>query len=94
MNGRLPDSDPLRRSRALHEILQLARKVVEDRAISDEEAQTLREWVERNPDMIGVWPVDTLIGTLRSIFADGQLSDDGRARLLKLLSDMSGEEAN
>ncbi len=50
----------LRRNRALTELLQLARRVIADGVVTSHEATAFRYWLETNPDMAGVWPVDTL----------------------------------
>ena len=83
------DADPLRRNRALREILDLARTVIADGVITDAEVEALQRWVEHNPDMIGVW--HHLIVTLRRILSDGYLEKDERAELLEMLTDMTGE---
>ena len=86
-----PSSDPLRRNRALKEMLDLARTVIADGVITDAEAEALQRWVEQNPDMIGVWPAPNLIRTLRRILSDGYLDENERAELLEMLADMTGE---
>lgn len=91
MTQNSPDADPLRRSRALQEMLDLARTVIADGVITDAEAEALKRWVEHNADMIAVWPADTLIRTLSRILSDGYLDEDERAELLEMLADMTGE---
>ncbi len=81
----------LRRNRALTELLQLARRVIADGVVTDHEATAFKYWLETNPDMAGVWPVDTLTESLRRIFGSGKLSADDRTELLKLLEDVTGE---
>ena len=48
----------LRRNRALQELLELARTVVADGVVTKVEAEAFRHWVDINPDMAGVWPVE------------------------------------
>lgn len=81
----------LRRNRALTELLQLARRVIADGVVTSHEATAFRYWLETNPDMAGVWPVDMLTHRLGRIFGSGELSPDDRAELLQLLEDMTGE---
>ena len=72
-------------------MLDLAREVIADGVITDVESEALQLWVEHNPDMMGVWPADGLIGVLGRCLADGYLDDDARAELLEMLVDMTGE---
>ncbi len=81
----------LRRNRALAELLQLARRVIADGVVTDHEATAFKYWLETNPDMAGVWPVDTLTRHLGAIFGSGKLGADDRMELLKLLEDVTGE---
>ncbi len=81
----------LRRNRALADLLQLARRVIADGVVTSHEATAFKYWLETNPDMAGVWPVDTLTRRLSSIFGSGELSPEDRAELLRLLEDVTGE---
>ena len=81
----------LRRNRALSELLQLAHRVIADGVVTAHEATAFQYWLETNPDMAGVWPVDTLTRHLGAIFGSGELSADDRTDLLKLLEDVTGE---
>ena len=81
----------LRRNRALQELLELARTVVADGVVTKVEAEAFRHWVDTNPDMSGVWPVEIVTRTLTRVFADGKLSERELEELLKLLEDVAGE---
>lgn len=87
------DANPLRRNRALQEMLDLARTVIADGVITDAETEALQRWVEHNPDMIGVWPAHNLIRTLSRILSDGYLDEDERAELMEMLAEMTGESS-
>ena len=86
------DDSVLRRSKALQEMLRLARSIVADGDVSEMEAKVFRAWIDRNPDMLGVWPVGELVGILRTAFADGRLSDREREELKTLLSRLAGSD--
>ena len=81
----------LRRNRALTELLELARRLIADGVITRHEATAFKYWVESNPDMAGVWPVDTLTRRLSHIFTSGELTPENRVELLQLLEDVTGE---
>lgn len=84
----------LRRNRALAELLDLARRVIADGVVTRHEATAFRYWLDTNPDMAGVFPVDTLTAMLRRVFGRGELSDDDRHELLRMLEDVTGEGAH
>ncbi len=81
----------LRRNRALAELLRLARRVIADGVVTSHEATAFKYWLETNPDMAGVWPVDTLTRRLSRIFGSGDLSPEDRVKLLQLLEEVTGE---
>ncbi|MFQ5537369.1 MAG: hypothetical protein ACE5GJ_07940 [Gemmatimonadota bacterium] len=85
------ERSPLSRNRAMQEMLNLARAIVADGEVSDLEAKMFRAWLDRHPDLAGVWPVNEMTGILKGIFADGRLSDEERIRLQKLLEEISGQ---
>ena len=86
------DDSVLRGSKALQEMLRLARSIVADDEVSEMEAKVFQAWIDRNPDMLGVWPVSELVGILRNAFADGRLSDSEREELTALLNRVAGRE--
>lgn len=83
------DESMLRRSNALREMMDLARFIVSDGDVTEMEAKIFQRWIDRNPDMLGVYPVSELVGILRNAFADGKLSDEERAELKALLEDVT-----
>jgi len=86
------DESVLRRSRALQEMLRLARSIVADDEVSDMEAKVFQAWIDRHPDMLGVWPVNEILGILRNSLADGQLNEAEREELLELLHRVGGDD--
>lgn len=91
MSSFLPER-VIRRNRALQELLALAREVIEDGVVTPDEAVAFSRWIEANPDMTGVPPVNVLVPPLRRIFADQVVTDSERAELLELLSSLAGED--
>jgi len=86
------DDSMLRRSRALQEMMDLARFIVSDGDVTKMEAEILQRWIEKHPDMLGIYPVSELIGILRNALADGELSDEEKVKLKEILGDVAGEE--
>lgn len=80
----------MRRSDALQEMMRLARSIVSDGVVTDMEAKVFYAWIERNPDVKGIVAVDEIVGILTNVFADGRLSDQERAQLVKLLGEFGG----
>lgn len=84
------DDSVLRRSRALQEMLRLARSIVADDEVTEMEAKVFQAWIDRHPDMLGVWPVNELLGILRNALADGHLDEAEREELRALLHRVAG----
>jgi hypothetical protein len=85
------DDSVLRRSNALQEMLRLARSIVADGEVSDMEAKVFLSWIDRHPDMLGVWPVSEVARVLRKTLADGRLSASERDELQELLERVAGD---
>lgn len=86
------DDSVLRRSHALQEMLRLARSIVADGEVTEMEAKVFHSWIERNPDMLGVWPVSEIVHQLRDVFDDGQLSAKEQEELQRLLERVAGTD--
>jgi len=82
---------PLRRYRALQEMMALARAILWDEVVTDEEARLFGEWMEGHPDLLGLPAAEGLIALLRDYFADGKLSEKQRSELKRMLEELSGE---
>ena len=91
----MSQDDPLlKRNQALQEMLRLARSIVADDEVSELEAKVFRAWMERHPDMHGVWPTSELVRVFRRIFADGKVTKAEREELRRLLRDVAGGETS
>lgn len=91
MDSFLPDR-VLRRNRALRELMGFCRSAIADGEISDEEIRQFEEWVDAHPDMLGVAPLNRIAPILRTIFDDGEVSEEERAALTELIAELSGED--
>lgn len=90
-----PGSDGLAlpKYRALRDMLELTRSILEDEHVSDTEARRLWQLMETHPGLLGVPAVEELLSHLRDYFSDGVLSERQRAELTRLLQDLAGEAA-
>ena len=68
--------------------------MVADGVVTEQEAEALRYWVEANPDMAGVWPVEIVVKGLTRAFASGRMNEHDRDELLSLIRDVAGEGAS
>ena len=76
--------------RGIAELLGLVRGVLADGVLNEAEAHALRDWLEANPDLAGVWPVDKLAARLEQIFSDGVVDAEEREDLADLLKQIIG----
>ncbi len=80
--------------RGVSELLGLARGVLLDGVVTAGEARALHDWLQANPDLAGVWPVNVLAERLEQMFADGVVDADEREDLADLLKQMVGGGTN
>lgn len=76
--------------RGVSELLGLVRGILVDGVVSEGEAHALHGWLQANPDLEGVWPVNVLAARLERIFEDGVVDTDEREDLAELLKQMVG----
>lgn len=84
------DDSVMRRSDALRELMRLARVIVADGRVTEQEARTLRAWIEGHPDVKGIPAVDDIIGVLTDVLADDRLSEPERTQLAEVLREFGG----
>lgn len=68
-------------TRDLAEMLGLAKGVLADGRVSDEEVRALNAWTEAHPDVVSAWPGRILHRRLRTILSDGRVTNQERADL-------------
>ncbi|MDH3227274.1 MAG: hypothetical protein OEM67_09340 [Thermoleophilia bacterium] len=84
------DDSVMRRSDALREMMRLARAIVADDIVTEEEARTLTAWIESHPDVKGIAAVEEIIGVLTDVLADGRLTEPEHSQLAELLKGFGG----
>ncbi len=82
-----------RAERDLSEMLGLAKGVLADGVVTDDEAKRLRDWRQEHPDAVEQWPVNILADRLQRIFADGVVDETERRDLAELLQSIVGGKA-
>src|SRR5262249_35241930 len=75
-----------RTERDLSEILGIAKAMLADGVVNDEEATYLKQWGQNHPDALAQWPVNLIFARLAHHFADGRIDEQERAALHDLLS--------
>lgn len=80
---------PLLIKRAIQEVQGLATAIVYDGKVEDSEIELLRGWVNKNQIAAGEWPLNELVGIMRRILEDGQVTEAERTELLGFLSKLA-----
>jgi hypothetical protein len=83
-----------RTERDLSELLGLAKGMLADGVITDEEATYLHDWCGNHPDAIACWPANRICERLTQIFADRRIDDAERLELRDLLAALVGGTAS
>jgi hypothetical protein len=76
--------------RGVYELLGMVRGVLADGVLVDAEVHALEHWLQANPELAGVWPVNVLSARLARIFEDGRIDAEEREDLAGLLEQMIG----
>ena len=82
-----------RAERDLCELLGLAKGLLADGVITEEEAVLVTRWVVNHPDAVEQWPVNLLAERLQAIFSDGMVDDTERLELAEILTSIVGGTA-
>src|SRR3990167_5673414 len=83
-----------RTERDLSEMLGLAKGMLADGIINDEEARYLQQWAKGHPDAIDKWPISLIFSRLQQFFADGRIDKTERIELKELLAHLIGGTAS
>ncbi|MDP2957888.1 MAG: BRCT domain-containing protein [Longimicrobiales bacterium] len=78
--------------RDMAEMLGLAKGILFDGIVNEEETMSLMTWADEHPDVVTGWPGNVLYRRLRKIFSDGYASNEEREDLKELLTEMVGSE--
>jgi NAD-dependent DNA ligase len=78
--------------RAADELVGVCRGMLSDGVISAQEAQFLKDWIDRNAIHAGAFPFDIVYRQLQSALADGVFDEDEERDLLSTLANLVGGE--
>jgi NAD-dependent DNA ligase len=81
-----------RAERDVTELLGVAKGLLADGVIVEEEANYLRAWGLNHPDALRQWPASLIFSRLTQMFADGQIDDLERRELRDILEQVVGGE--
>jgi hypothetical protein len=76
--------------RDISELLGLAKGVLADGIVNQEEAAYLHAWAANHPAAISRWPLSLIFSRMTQIFADGIVDDAEREELKTLLASLIG----
>jgi len=79
-----------RTERDVAELLGLAKGMLADGVVNDDEAKYLDTWTCNHPDVQDVWPVNLILSRLMQYFADGKIDEAERTELKALLGNLVG----
>lgn len=75
-------------------MIGIAKGMLADGVINEEEATYLRAWAGSHPDALQHWPVNVIFARLQQYFVDGPIDAVGRRALQSLLADLVGGTAS
>jgi hypothetical protein len=84
-----PDTVELARAarteRDLAELLGIAKGMLSDGVVNDDEAHYMRDWGTTHPEALDRWPINLIFSRVHQHFEDGRIDDTERLELLELL---------
>jgi NAD-dependent DNA ligase len=80
--------------RAADELVGLCRGILADGTVSSQEAQFVKNWIERNARLATEYPFTYLYRSLHSALTDGVIDPDEEADLLSALTALVGGETS
>lgn len=79
--------------RDISELLGLAKGMLADGVVHQDEASYLQQWLTLHPDAASRWPAKMLLTRLDGFFRDGRIDEAERIELAGLLDDLVGGRA-
>lgn len=76
--------------RSCESLIGIASGLIADGELNDKEILFLSTWLAQYPELSECWPGDVLFSRIRSVLADGVITQDERDDLLKTLVDLVG----
>lgn len=83
-----------RAERDVSELLGIAKGVLADGAVNEEETRYLLAWSREHPGAVSQWPVSLIFSRLKQVFDDGQVDEAERLELKDLLGSLVGGTAS
>ena len=80
----------MRRERDITELLGIAKGVLADGVVVDDEVRFLNQWAINHPDGLNEFPVNLIFSRLAHIYSDGHVDDEERVELQDLLEKLVG----
>lgn len=80
----------MRAERDVSELLGMAKGMLADGVVNDQEAQYLFRWASEHREAATKWPVSLIFSRLSHMFTDGRIDDEERTELRELLSSLVG----
>jgi hypothetical protein len=75
-------------------MLGLAKGLLADGLINDDEVRYLRDWGANHPDALSQWPLSLVFTRLQQFYSHGVIDDGERAELHGILADLVGGTAS
>jgi len=83
-----------RTERDLSEMLGVAKGMLADGVVNEQEASYLRDWGGNHPEALERWPVNLIFTRLYQYFKDGRIDESERGELYELLAALVGGTAS
>lgn len=77
-------------TKATQTLLGICSGLMADAQLNNQEISYLRTWLTENESITKAWPGNVIANRIDEIMADGIVTDEERADLIKLLSEISG----
>ncbi|MDO8248446.1 MAG: hypothetical protein Q7T78_01825 [Rhodoferax sp.] len=91
-----PATQALLRKRQLNKsvelLLGLVTGMIADGDLNDMEIKFLNTWLAEHADVAAIWPGNVVAKLVNEILSDGVITEAERARLIKMLTDLSGND--
>lgn len=78
--------------KGIEQLFGLVIGMIADGHLNDLEVKFLNTWLTEHADVASVWPGNVVAKLVGEILIDGMISEDEHARLLKMLTDLTGSD--
>lgn len=82
-----------RLDRDIHELLGLLRGVTAGGALTEDGAREVANWINRNEEVIPLWPVNIIVANFGHVITDGRIDRQGCRALFELFMEVTGPNA-